>query len=92
MSTIFSGDRAGHNWTCSVVSEFIDEEKLKYMEKIEKILQMFICQQYSGRVLKFFLLLGYLCKNFQRVSQITEAKASMEQELIRVDPSILMWL
>jgi len=37
-----------------------------YAEEIKDILQMFIHQQYTGRVLVFLLLLGYLCESLSK--------------------------
>jgi hypothetical protein len=49
------------------VSEVIDEEAVAgYVLEIANILQMFIHQQYSGRILCFLLLLGYLCESLSK--------------------------
>ncbi len=67
MSLVFTGDRMGRCWTCSILSEVIDEEAVQgYTKEINDILQMFIHQQYSGRMLSFILLLGYLCESLSK--------------------------
>jgi hypothetical protein len=67
MSVVFTGDRMGRCWTCSILSEVIDEEAAqKYTQEINEILQMFIHQQYTGRMLSFILLLGYLCESLSK--------------------------
>jgi hypothetical protein len=67
MSLVITGDRMGHCWTCSIVSEIIDEEAVAgYVYQLADILQMFIHQPYSGRVLCFVLLLGYLCESLSK--------------------------
>jgi hypothetical protein len=44
--------------------EVIDEEALTvYVDQIADRLQIFIHQQYSGRILCFLLLLGHLCES-----------------------------
>jgi hypothetical protein len=63
VSLVMTGDW-GRYWTCTVVSKLIDETKAqRYAEKAREIMQMFIHQHYTGRVLVFLLLLGYLCKS-----------------------------
>jgi hypothetical protein len=67
MSLVITGDRMGRSWTCSIISELIDETAVAgYTREITEILQMFIHQQYAGRVLSFLLLLGYLCESLSR--------------------------
>jgi hypothetical protein len=67
ISSVFTGDRLGRCWTCSIVSEVIDEEAVaSYVVEIADILQMFIHQQYSGRILCFLLLLGHLCESLSK--------------------------
>lgn len=67
MSVVFTGDRMGRCWTCSILSEVIDEEAVEgYTKEINDILQMFIHQQYTGRILSFLLLLGYLCESMSK--------------------------
>lgn len=67
MSLVITGDRMGRCWTCSIISEVIDETDLAgYAKEIQNILQMFIHQQYTGRVLSFILLLGYLCESLAK--------------------------
>jgi len=67
MSLVITGDRMGRCWTCSIVSEVIDEKVIAgYVDKITDILQMFIHQQYVGRVLCFLLLLGYMCESLSK--------------------------
>jgi len=67
MSIVITGDGEGRCWTCSVISEVIDEiEAAVYANEIKDILQMFIHQQYTGRMLCFILLLGYLCESLAK--------------------------
>lgn len=67
MSVVFTGDRMGRCWTCTILSEVIDEEAAQgYTKEINDILQMFIHQQYTGRILSFILLLGYLCESLSK--------------------------
>jgi len=63
LSLVITGDEKGRNWTCSIICELFDEEDVaKYASEVAHILQMFIHQQYTGRVLVFLLLLGYICE------------------------------
>jgi hypothetical protein len=67
MSVVFTGDRMGRCWSCIILSEVIDEEAVQgYTKEINDILQMFIHQQYTGRMLSFLLLLGYLCESLSK--------------------------
>lgn len=67
MSLVFTGDRMGRTWTCTILCELIDEKAVSgYMLEIMKIQQMFIHQQYTGRNLCFILLLGYMCQSLAR--------------------------
>jgi len=62
MSLVMTGDPNGQYWTCTLVSDLIDEESvLQYTTEARQICQMFIHQQYTARALVFLLLLGYLC-------------------------------
>jgi len=62
MSLVMTGDPNGQYWTCTLVSDLIDEESvLQYTMEARQICQMFIHQQYTARALVFILLLGYLC-------------------------------
>jgi hypothetical protein len=66
-SLVITSDRMGRCWTCSIISESIDEEAVAgYVYEIADILQMFIHQSYSGRSLCFLLLLGYLCESLSK--------------------------
>lgn len=67
MSLVITGDPMGRSWTCTIISDVIDEKAVaRYMEEIKDILQMFIHQQYTGRVLSFLLILGYLCESLSK--------------------------
>jgi len=90
MSLVFTGDRLGRCWTCSIMCELIDEKAVSnYMLEIMKIQQMFIHQQYTGRSLCFILLLGYLCQslaieceNFaEQLDKIMGMEVRMSQKL-----------
>ena len=62
MSLVMTGDLNGQYWTCTLISDLIDEESvLQYTMEARQICQMFIHQQYTARALVFILLLGYLC-------------------------------
>jgi hypothetical protein len=87
MSLVITGDKMGRCWTCSIVSELVDEQAVaKYTSDIKDILQMFIHQQNTGRVLVFFLLLGYLCESLSK-----ECENFMEEldHIMGMDVSIL---
>jgi hypothetical protein len=87
MSLVITGDRMGRCWTCSIVSELIDEQAIvKYTDEIKDILQMFIHQQYTGRVLVFLLLLGYLCES---LSKECENFTEELDDIMGMDVSIL---
>lgn len=63
LSLVITGDEKGRNWTCSIICELFNEEDVaNYASEVSHILQMFIHQQYTGRVLVFLLLLGYICE------------------------------
>lgn len=62
VSLVMTGDW-GRYWTCTVMSELIDETTAwKYAQEVREIMQMFVHQHYTGRVLVFLLLLSYLCE------------------------------
>ena len=64
MSLVFTGDRMGRCWTCTIMCELIEESAMStYIIEIMKIQQMFIHQQYAGRALCLLLLLGYMCQS-----------------------------
>ena len=87
MSLVITGDWMGRCWTCSIVSELIDEQAIaKYTDEIKDILQMFIHQQYTGRVLVFLLLLGYLCES---LSKECENFTEELDDIMGMDVSIL---
>ena len=87
MSLVITGDRMGRCWTCSIVSELMDEQEIaKYADEIKDILQMFIHQQYTGRVLVFLLLLGYLCES---LSKECENFTEELDDIMGMDVSIL---
>ncbi|KAK4445501.1 hypothetical protein QBC34DRAFT_472436 [Podospora aff. communis PSN243] len=63
VSLVMTGDW-GRYWTCTVISELVDGSLAqKYAAEARDILQMFVNQQYTGRVLVFLVLLGYLCES-----------------------------
>ncbi|KAH8648735.1 hypothetical protein BGZ60DRAFT_390281 [Tricladium varicosporioides] len=67
MSLVFTGDRMGRCWTCTIISEVMNEVQVaQYVEEIKNVQQMFIHQQYTARVLSFILLLGYLCESLAK--------------------------
>lgn len=67
MSLVISGDRMGRFWMGSIISEIFDEAQVKeYSDEIKELLQMFIHQQYTGRVLAFLLLLGHMCESLSK--------------------------
>jgi hypothetical protein len=87
MSLVITGDRMGRCWTCSIVSELIDEQAIaKYTDDIKDILQMFIHQQHTGRILVFLLLLGYLCES---LSKECENFTEELDDIMGMDVSIL---
>jgi hypothetical protein len=62
-SVILSTNAFGDFSKCTVVSEFIDDEKMKSIVKdARKLWQKFIHQPQTGRCLVFFLLLGEFCQ------------------------------
>jgi hypothetical protein len=87
MSLVITGDWMGRCWTCSIISELIDEQAIvKYTDEIKDILQMFIHQQHTGRVLVFLLLLGYLCES---LSKECENFTEELDDIMGMDVSIL---
>ncbi|KAH8748551.1 hypothetical protein F5882DRAFT_311324, partial [Hyaloscypha sp. PMI_1271] len=88
MSVVFTGDRMGRCWTCTILSEVIDEEAAQgYTKEINDILQMFIHQQYTGRILSFILLLGYLCESLSKECE----KFTVElDKIMGIDPMVLL--
>lgn len=63
ISLVMTGDCWGRYWTCTVMNELIDEKAAGCLTReTQDILQMFIHQQYTGRTLVFFLVLGYYCE------------------------------
>ena len=64
ISLVITGDGLGRSWTCTLICDLIDDGMMTtYAKDIRCILQMFIHQQYSGRVLVFAFLLGQICKS-----------------------------
>ena len=67
------------------MSDLMDEQsELKYVEEVKKISQMFVHQQYSGRVLVFMLLLGYIC---DRLAMECEAFLEQVEDILDLDVS-----
>jgi hypothetical protein len=67
MPLVITSDIMGRYWTCSIVSELVDEQAVaKYTDEIKDILQMFIYQQITGRALMFLMLLGHLCESLSK--------------------------
>jgi hypothetical protein len=63
VSLVMTGDWERY-WTCTVISELIDEPTAsKYADEVHNIMQMFIHQHYTGRVLLFLLLPSHLCES-----------------------------
>lgn len=65
-SLVITGDQHGYFWICSAWSSLTNDESLsKELEKLPKILKIFLYQQASGRNLVFLLLLGHFCEKLQ---------------------------
>jgi hypothetical protein len=66
-----SGDELGQSWTCSILSKLFNEEDVsKYMDEAKDILQMFVHQQHTARILVFAMLLGRCCESIARESAL----------------------
>jgi hypothetical protein len=66
-SIILSTNSFGDFSKCTVVSEFMDHEKMKGIsEDARKLWQKFIHQPQTARCLVFFLLLGKMCETITR--------------------------
>ncbi|KAK0711804.1 hypothetical protein B0H67DRAFT_301164 [Lasiosphaeris hirsuta] len=64
ISLVITGDGMGSYWTCSLVCDLMDEGMMaRYAAEVQKILQHFIHQQYTGRALVFSYLLGEICRS-----------------------------
>ncbi|EXJ75798.1 uncharacterized protein A1O5_00305 [Cladophialophora psammophila CBS 110553] len=88
ISLVISGDRMGRFWICSVISELFDEAEVKeYRNEIKDILQMFIHQQYTGRVLAFLLLLGHMCES---LSKECDKFADQMDHIMGMNPLVLL--
>jgi hypothetical protein len=63
-SLVFTGDTAGHWWTCSVISSVLSETAMKSLFRpTQDTLTDFIHQPSSGRCLLFLAFLGSLCES-----------------------------
>ena len=83
LTLAMTGDRNGLNWTCTIISDLFDErDVLSYANEAAQILQMFIHQQFTGRVLVFALVLGYFCESLavecEGVSQAVDDITGMD--------------
>jgi len=69
-SLVITGDEKGFSWTCSVISSILDESIVtQCAEDTTEILEMFIHQQCSGRVLVFIMFLGHICEKPARENE-----------------------
>jgi hypothetical protein len=65
-SLAITGDQHGYFWICSAWSTLTtDKDFSKELEKLPRMLKIFLYQQASGRNLVFLLLLGHLCEKLQ---------------------------
>ncbi|GAB1312834.1 hypothetical protein MFIFM68171_03044 [Madurella fahalii] len=64
LTLVITGNPNGPDWTCTIISGLVDKGTLpKYTSEIADIMQIFIYQQFTDRVLTCALLLGYLCES-----------------------------
>jgi hypothetical protein len=62
-SLVITGDSSGHNWICSVWTSLAGSQTIKEsMERLLRILHLFIHKQTTGRCLVFLLILGHICE------------------------------
>lgn len=66
-SLVFTGDRQGYMWLCSVLSPTVDSRSVAEAicdkkKGVPRLLKKFIHQQGSARGLVFMLLLGHVCE------------------------------
>ncbi|KAM7194686.1 hypothetical protein V8F20_007878 [Naviculisporaceae sp. PSN 640] len=82
VSLCFTGDW-GRYWTCTLVSELVTGSMAtRYADETRAIMQMFIHQPYTGRVLVFLLLLSHLVESLAVESEkfLGELELIMEME------------
>lgn len=61
-SLVITGDVNGYNWICSIWTSLTDTATIKAdIDRLPKILHLFIHKQAIGRCLVFLIILGHIC-------------------------------
>ena len=61
-SFVITGDVNGYNWICSIWSSLTNPEAIKEdIDRLPRILNLFIHKQATGRCLIFLIILGHIC-------------------------------
>jgi hypothetical protein len=61
-SLVITGDVNGYNWICSIWSSLTDSKMVKEdIDRLPRILHLFIHRQATGRCLVFLIILGHIC-------------------------------